>query len=258
MIVPPLKIAVLHYQPSGDPDDPVVDHIVTALKELGHTPVTVGVHDRVSDLLKSIQKAQADLVFNVCETFANDYRLEVNVAARAYVPMDDETTMIVVMLRKSARPAARAERRQRMAGAADFNYLPNTSDWYGRWRLVANRDNDYLIDRDMQRNVNFTGIGGIILQDQAMCESMEPIVDRTIEHLAPSDVAITRLRRALINAARAYAKEGTVPASAADPEAITRARGGAYFAAKGEDWLEVYRRIVDETALSPEALDAAE
>lgn len=80
-VVPPLKIAVLHYQPSGEPEDPVVDHVVTALKELGHTVVTVGVHDRVGEVLKSIQKAAADLVFNVCETFADDYRLEVNVAA---------------------------------------------------------------------------------------------------------------------------------------------------------------------------------
>ena len=80
-VVPPLKVAVLHYQPSGEPEDPVVGHVVAALKELGHTVVTVGVHDRVGEVLKSIQKAAADLVFNVCETFADDYRLEVNVAA---------------------------------------------------------------------------------------------------------------------------------------------------------------------------------
>jgi D-alanine-D-alanine ligase len=79
--VPPLKIAVLHYQPSGDPVDPVVGHIVDALTELGHTTTTVGVHDGVSDLLKAIEEAHCDLVFNVCETFADDYRLEVNVAA---------------------------------------------------------------------------------------------------------------------------------------------------------------------------------
>lgn len=77
----PLKIAVLHYQPSGEPMDPVVTHIVDALTELGHHPVTVGVHDRVFDLLRELEKAGADLVFNVCETFADDYRLEVNVAA---------------------------------------------------------------------------------------------------------------------------------------------------------------------------------
>lgn len=79
--VPPLKIAVLHYQPSGDPMDPVVQHICDALTELGHTPITVGVHDRVFDLLHALEDLKADLIFNVCETFADDYRLEVNVAA---------------------------------------------------------------------------------------------------------------------------------------------------------------------------------
>ncbi len=79
--VPPLKIGVLHYQPAGEPVDPVVGHIVEALKELGHETVTLSVFDRVTNVLTSIEKAHADLVFNVCETFADDYRLEVNVAA---------------------------------------------------------------------------------------------------------------------------------------------------------------------------------
>lgn len=76
-----LKIAVLHYQPAGEDADPVVGHISAALAELGHQAVTIGVHDRVFDILSEIEKSQCDLVFNVCETFADDYRLEVNVAA---------------------------------------------------------------------------------------------------------------------------------------------------------------------------------
>jgi D-alanine-D-alanine ligase len=79
--VPPLKISVLHYQPSGDPMDPVVQDVFDALKSLGHTPTLIDVHDRVFDLLTQIEKQKPDLVFNVCETFADDYRLEVNVAA---------------------------------------------------------------------------------------------------------------------------------------------------------------------------------
>src|SRR3954469_13305602 len=76
-----LTIAVLHYQPGGEPMDPVVGHIVKALEDLGHQPTPVGVHDRVFDLLTALEQTQPDLVFNVCETFADDYRLEVNVAA---------------------------------------------------------------------------------------------------------------------------------------------------------------------------------
>lgn len=76
-----MKIAVLHYQPTGEPTDPVVDDICKALGELGHQAVAIGVHDRVSDILRLIEESACDLVFNVCETFADDYRLEVNVAA---------------------------------------------------------------------------------------------------------------------------------------------------------------------------------
>ncbi len=79
--VPPLKISVLHYQPSGDPMDPVVQDVSDALTALGHTISFIAVHDRVFDLIKAIEKQKPDLVFNVCETFADDYRLEVNVAA---------------------------------------------------------------------------------------------------------------------------------------------------------------------------------
>lgn len=81
MALLPLKIAVLHYQPAGDPPDEVVGHIVDALNELGHVVVTVAVHDRVFDILTAIEASRCDLVFNVCETFADDYRMEVNVAA---------------------------------------------------------------------------------------------------------------------------------------------------------------------------------
>src|SRR5205814_2253317 len=73
-VVPPMKVAVLHYQPSSEPEDPVVGHVVAALKELGHTPVTVGVHDRVGEVLKSIQKAAADLVFNDCDELTRRVR----------------------------------------------------------------------------------------------------------------------------------------------------------------------------------------
>jgi hypothetical protein len=54
-----LKVAVLHYQPATDPMDPVVTHICDALTELGHTPVTIAVHDRVFPVLQAIEDAQA-------------------------------------------------------------------------------------------------------------------------------------------------------------------------------------------------------
>jgi D-alanine-D-alanine ligase len=81
MELPRLRIAILHYQPKREAPDPVVGQLTEALGELGHEAVTVAVADRVPDILRDIGKARADLVLNVCETFAEDYRMEVNVAA---------------------------------------------------------------------------------------------------------------------------------------------------------------------------------
>lgn len=77
----PWRIAVLHYQPRGEPPDAVVGQVRAALAEAGHTPVDIGVDESVTDLVRQVARSHADLVFNICETFAEDYRLEVNVAA---------------------------------------------------------------------------------------------------------------------------------------------------------------------------------
>lgn len=81
MALPPLRIAVLHYQAKGDPPDPVMEQVCAALQEAGHTPVPLRVDESVSDLVRQVGRSGADLVFNLCETFAEDYRFEVNVAA---------------------------------------------------------------------------------------------------------------------------------------------------------------------------------
>lgn len=81
MPVPPLKIAVLHYLPDGETVDPVVTQVADSLRQLGHEASLIAVSDGVSDILQSIARSKCDLVFNLCETFAEDYRMEVNVAA---------------------------------------------------------------------------------------------------------------------------------------------------------------------------------
>ena len=63
--------------------------------------------------------------------------------------------------------------------------------------------NDYLIDREMQRNVNYTGLYGINDQDRSLQESMRfmarrGVADRTKEHLGTTDIAIITARRQLV------------------------------------------------------------
>ncbi|MCZ6892312.1 MAG: hypothetical protein O7F09_07345 [Chloroflexi bacterium] len=73
-----------------------------------------------------------------------------------------------------------------------------------------NRDNDYMIDREMQRNVNYTGIANGSVQDAGIQESMGAICDRTKEHLGTSDSAIINLRRIYLRGAREI-MEGSEP-----------------------------------------------
>jgi hypothetical protein len=77
------------------------------------------------------------------------------------------------------------------------------------FRSRRNRQNNYLIDRQVQKAESFTGIDGINVQDRAIQESMGPIVDRSLEHLGPADKAIIQARRLLLQAVRTVAEGGT-------------------------------------------------
>ena len=173
--------------------------------------------------------------------------MSTNVLQRAFVPMDDTHTLFVSIFKKGAYPASRMRTQGGVAGASqNFPYLPNTTDWYGRWRLRANASNDYEIDRAVQRAKSFTGIEGVQLQDQAVQESMGAIVDRESENLAPSDIMIVRVRRLMLEAARAWKDESKLHFSAEHPEIYEGVRGGHLVAHRDSDWLEIYKNALAE------------
>jgi hypothetical protein len=88
----------------------------------------------------------------------------------------------------------------------------------GTYRPLANKDNDYLMDRAAQRaGTSYSGIDGIAIQDASLQESMGPIVDRAKENLVSTDNGIIMARHRLIRAAKALAQKGTVPPGV-DPE----------------------------------------
>jgi phthalate 4,5-dioxygenase len=141
------------------------------------------------------------------------------VGGRVYVPVDDEHVNIFNYRYHPERPLSDQElafietplgspRRERSTLTLADGRRVDT------WRLLANRDNDYLIDRDRQRTGNYTGILGIQEQDKAMTESMGSIVNRSQEHLGTSDVAIIAARRRLLRAVRDL-QQGLEPAIAA-------------------------------------------
>jgi hypothetical protein len=185
-------------------------------------------------------------------TFTPNGSFEDQIACTLNVPMDDTHTMTYnVAWKQKTRPLETLANGDWIPGLApDMKFLPNTNDWYGRHRLVARRENDYFIDRDMQKNVNYTGIQGIGRQDQAAVECMGEIVDRSLEHLAPSDRMIAITRKRLLTAAQELMNEKKVPATVDNPDIYRGARGGAFIASAKLDWLDAYAENL-QTAKSP-------
>ena len=90
----------------------------------------------------------------------------------------------------------------------------------GTFTPVANKSNDYQIDRLMQRNYSYTGIKSFPIQDLAMIEDQwGPIADRTQEHLVSSDEAIIRVRRNILKAAKELSRGSNQPSP--DPRGDT-------------------------------------
>ena len=127
------------------------------------------------------------------------------VSLRSHVPLDDHHSMLISHIGNLTRPVTDEER----ARARDqFNqtggYLPATSDPRTRYFTVANKSNDYLLDREVQKTQLFIGVDvtAANLQDRAMTELMtneagiEPIYDRSKEHLGTTDSMVIRARAA--------------------------------------------------------------
>ena len=167
----------------------------------------------------------------------------------AYVPMDDYHTLEWGV---SSRARQRAHAvpgngfsGQRTAGI-QREYLPNTTDWHGRFNITQNFGNDFLIDREAQRNwLSYTGIEGIRQQDMAMTEGMGPIMDRSREHLGTTDQLIIRTRRRLVAAARALEEKGALPPGLDHPE-LYHQRSGGIVLPRTADWWESTREVREQ------------
>jgi phthalate 4,5-dioxygenase len=159
----------------------------------------------------------------------------------AYVPMDDEHTLHWEITRGLMDPEelpaeARGSEGRAPAPRPASEYLPNTSGWYGRFNMVQNMANDYLIDRQAQRTMqSYTGIPGIRQQDMAVTESMGPILDRSTEHLGTTDALIIRTRRRMMAAALALDEQGVTPPGVDNPE-LYRQRSGGVLLPRDANW----------------------
>src|SRR5262249_12915193 len=75
------------------------------------------------------------------------------------------------------------------------------------------KDNDYLIDRQAQRERRaYSGVFGFSMQDASLQESMGPIQNHAAEKLLPTDRAIVMARRMLHEAALGLEQGNEPPA----------------------------------------------
>lgn len=124
-----------------------------------------------------------------------------------WVPIDDENCWAWSFDYKVTRPLTHEEvQAMRDGQGIHVKYIPGT------YRPLANKDNDYLMDRAAQkRGDTYSGVEGIAMQDASLQESMGPIVDRTKENLVSTDNGIIMMRHRLLRTLKAMEKGETPP-----------------------------------------------
>lgn len=154
------------------------------------------------------------------------------IAGHFWVPMDDYNTAVYNFIYSADADQPMPEGwwldHEREFGRGPEHYVDGT------YWLIRNQGNDFLIDRQVQKTKTFTGIEGINTQDFALQTGMERIVDRSMEALGSTDLAITTARKLLLDAIDDVAA-GRRPRGAA-PETHREARGGDILMDDTDDW----------------------
>ena len=124
-----------------------------------------------------------------------------------WIPIDDHNCWAWSFDYHPVRALSKTERDAMVAGKGiHVATIPGT------YIPLANKSNNYLIDRNAQRSGStYSGVDGIGMQDASLQESMGPICDRTRENLSSTDNGIVMARMRLMKAAKALADKGEVP-----------------------------------------------
>ncbi|MBC8724717.1 aromatic ring-hydroxylating dioxygenase subunit alpha [Paraburkholderia sp. 31.1] len=143
-----------------------------------------------------------------------------SLAGHVWVPIDDHTCWAWSLNFRPDRPLDEQE-------LADLNAGKGIHCDYeegGTFRPKANKDNDYLIDRQAQKEKRaYSGVFGFAMQDASLQESMGPIQDHSKEKLLPTDRAIVMARRMMYEAATALVPDTDPPAIDADQQRVRAA-----------------------------------
>ncbi|QHE85503.1 Rieske 2Fe-2S domain-containing protein [Hydrogenophaga sp. BPS33] len=161
------------------------------------------------------------------------------------VPVDDEHTHFYNIQWDESRPLGEEPHRSAIDHAGGTR--PDVAQWWGFSREAhgrpgtACRENNWLQDRvAMRQGKSFSGLPVFYAEDTAMTSSMGPISDRD-EMLVPADVAIVRMRRLLLAAARRV-QAGERPPAYADGQVAGDVVPIATRIRADGDWRELVRR----------------
>ena len=147
---------------------------------------------------------------------------------QSFVPIDDQSCWIYTYAWNPERSLTDEELERYRGGRSvhamvDEHYVP-----------LRNRSNEYLIDRELQRTGNFTGITGLSEQDAAVQDGQGRIAPRDKEALVPSDIGVVRFRQLMIGMAKTLA-DGSTPdalqAALSSPDSYCLRSGGVVTAA---------------------------
>ena len=128
--------------------------------------------------------------------------------AHAWVPIDDNScwSWSISYHPRRALTVKEVEAMEN-GGGIHVKYVPGT------FVPLANKSNDYLMDREAQTaGKQYSGVEGIGMQDASLQESMGPICDRSKEILVGTDNGIIMARRALLRAMKANREGKKIPA----------------------------------------------
>ena len=165
----------------------------------------------------------------------------------AWVPVDDDNCIVWTWAHHPTR-ALTADEMHAMTNedGAFAALIPGTL------RPVANKDNNYLIDRAAQKTGRYySGIKGIAMQDASLQESMGPIVERHLERLVSTDVAIVQARRRLMDAATQL-QAGAQPPGL-DP-ASHHVRSASFVGASKLDYPELQKSLAATAGTKPKSI----
>ena len=173
-----------------------------------------------------------------------------DLSGHAWVPIDDTHTLCVMFSYHPSEPLPARTRELfnegyggRETGHASRSALvkKNAAVPFSDYWTKFTPENGFGFDYESQVTTWFSGLPGLWVQDAACQTSIEPIFDRTKEHLGSSDAGIAMTRRLLLEAATAYRDRGIKPVTASDPGAFM-VRAVSLTLPENDSWVDFGRQ----------------